>query len=390
MKRIEEFLKEREKNNLLRILQPANFRKEGKIYFKGKEYIDFSSNDYLGLSSHAELIQASIRAAKEFGTSASASRLLSGDLDIYHELEEKTANFKGKEVALAFNSGYQANTGIISSLYKTGDAIFCDKLSHASIIDGILLSGARLFRFLHNDINHLESLLKKERRKYKNSLIITETIFSMDGDRPPLKELVELKEKYNCYLMVDEAHATGIFGEYGSGVAEEEGLTDRIELIMGTFSKALGSFGAYLACSKEIKDYLINSCRSFIYSTALPPSIIAANIASIDLVKKEPFRRETLLENAGYFRNGLLNRGLVVKGSSQIIPVIIGDSKKAVVMSKELQEKSYWVLPIRPPTVPQGEARLRFSLTYYHTKEVLVGLIEEIASSPSFHSESSQ
>jgi len=378
MGRIEEFLQKRKDENLIRILRPAASRDKGSIHFKDKDYIDFSSNDYLGLSNHTELKEASRRATDKLGTSSSASRLLSGDLDIHHMLEEKVATFKGKEGALVFNSGYQANVGIIASLSGRSDAIFSDRLSHASILDGISLSGSRHFRFHHNDIGHLESLLKRERENYKEALIITETIFSMDGDRAPLKELVTLKERYNCEIMVDEAHATGIFGREGSGIVEEEGLTERIDLIMGTFSKALGSFGAYLASSRRVADFLINSCRSFIYSTALPPSIIAANLKSIDLIKNEPYRRITLLENANYLRSELKKKGFKVKGSSQIIPLIMERSEKALKLSQRLQQNGYWVLPIRPPTVPAGEARLRFSLTYNHTKEMLKRLINDI------------
>ncbi|MBI5573040.1 MAG: 8-amino-7-oxononanoate synthase [Elusimicrobia bacterium] len=373
-----EFLEEKKKNNLFRILRSANFRREGKIYFRNKEYFDFSSNDYLGLADHPKLKEASKRAAEEFGTGASASRLLSGSLEIHHQLEDKIASFKGKESALVFNSGYQANIGIISSLFTKGDVIFSDRLNHASIVDGILLSGAKFFRFQHNDLNYLECLLKKERGKFKNCLIITETIFSMDGDRPFLKQMVELKEKYGCQMMVDEAHATGIFGKNGSGVVEEEGLTNKVELIIGTFGKALGSFGAYLACSKNITEYLINTCRSFIYSTALPPSIISANITGLELIKEEPFRRKILLENAGYFRDEIKKIGFDTRGSSQIIPLILGEISKTVKFSNELQDNGYWVLPIRPPTVPAGESRLRFSLTYYHSKEILQKLIENI------------
>lgn len=378
MERIKSFLEERKKNNLLRTLNPVSARKGGKIYLKGKEYIDFSSNDYLGLSSHPELKEAARDALEGWGTGSSASRLLSGDSDIYHELEEKVADFKGKEASLVFNSGYQANLGIISALCKRGDVVFSDKLNHASIIDGILLSGAKFFRFRHNDTKHLESLLKKERKNSRSALIITETLFSMDGDRAPLKKIVALKEKYDSRLMVDEAHATGIFGEKGTGLTEEEGLTERIDLIMGTFSKGLGSFGAYLASSATVKDYLINFSRSFIYSTALPVPLIASNLRSLDLVKKEPQRRKVLLENSDYFRHKLKNIGLNVKGSSQIIPVILGDNQKAIEMSKKLQSMGYWVLPIRPPTVPDGQARIRFSLTYHHTKDILEKLINDI------------
>jgi 8-amino-7-oxononanoate synthase len=379
VRRLEEFLRKQEELNLTRSLHPISLKKEGKIYFNKKEYIDFSSNDYLGLSNHPYIKEVSKKALEDYGTSTSASRLLSGDLAIFHQLEAKVAEFKGKEKALVFNSGYQANLGVISSLcQKNIDAIFFDRLCHASIIDGVVLSGARFFRFNHNDMNHLEILLQKERNKFKGALIITETIFSMDGDRCDLKALVELKEKYDCKLYVDEAHATGIFGESASGVVEEEGLVDKVDIIMGTFSKALGSFGAYIASSKEIINYLINQARSFIYSTALPPCVIAANLASLELLEKEPYRRKILLENADYFRKELKNQGLKVKGSSQIVPLVIGDTAKTVKLAQKLKNKGYWVFPIRPPTVPKGEDRLRFSLTYYHTKEILKDLISSL------------
>ena len=378
MEKITELLKQREQEKLLRILQPADSRKNGFIVIDDKEYLDFSSNDYLGLSDHPFLKEASIKAIKELGTGSCASRLLSGDLKLHHELEKKVAEFKGKEAALVFNSGYQANVGIISSIWQRGDVIFSDRLAHASIIDGMLLSGAKLFRFNHNDVSHLESLLGKERQKFKNALIVTETIFSMDGDKAPLKELVGLKRKYNCKLMVDEAHATGIFGKYGSGLVEQEGLAFEIDLIMGTFSKALASFGAYLACSKEFKNFLINTCRSFIYSTALPPSVTAANLASLELVEREPQRRESLLELSDFFRKKLEELRFDVRGSSQIVPLVLGESKKALVLSQELKKRGYWARAIRPPTVPKNQSRVRFSLIYHHTKEILEQLISDI------------
>lgn len=379
MAEIEELLKKRARQGLLRQLKPISSRQKGRIYFEKKEYIDFSSNDYLGLVNHPKLIEVSKKAIEEYGTSSTASRLLSGDLKIHHCLEEKVAHFKNKESALVFNSGYQANVGILSCLYTKEDVIFSDRLNHASIIDGIILSGARLFRFQHNDLNHLEYLLKNEREKFKKALIVTETIFSMDGDRPPLKEMAQLKDRYNCEIMVDEAHATGIFGKNGSGVVEEEGLAERIDLIMGTFSKALASYGAYLAASQNIVDYLINTCRSFIYSTALPPSVIACSLASIDLIREEPQRRRELLALAQYFRNALKKRGFQVKGTSQIVPLIIGENSRTQEFARRLQEKGYWVLPIRPPTVPPGEARLRFSLTFHQDRAILEKLIEDIS-----------
>lgn len=378
MASIEEFLEDRQSQGLLRKLKPSVLRLNGKINFGDREYIDFSSNDYLGLSGHSKLKEASIVAIEKFGLGACASRLLSGDSEIFHQLEEAVAKFKNKEAALVFNSGYQANVGIISSLFTKNDCIFSDRLNHASIIDGMLLSGAKIFRFQHNDCQHLESLLKKERDKFKNALIITESIFSMDGDRAPLKALVELKEKYNCQIMVDEAHATGVFGENGSGLAEEEGLSERIDLIMGTFSKALAGFGAYLAASRAIIDYLVNTCRSFIYSTGLPPAVIACNLASLKLIKDEPQRRKTLLSGAKMLRDKLQEKGFCVKGASQIVPVILGDNLRALEFAKKIQEKGHWVMPIRPPTVPAGQARLRLSLSYCHNQEILNKLIDDI------------
>ena len=375
---IEEFLAKREGEGLLRHLEPVSDRKGGRIRIGAREFMDFSSNDYLGLSGHPRLIEAARRALDRFGASSSASRLLSGDLEIHHQLEERVARFKNKDSALIFNSGYQANVGIISSLYGEGDLILSDRLNHASIIDGILLSGARSFRFRHNDPCHLEDILRKERGRYKKALIVTESLFSMDGDRTDLSALADLKERYGCEIMVDEAHATGIYGMNGSGVVEEEGLSDRIDLIMGTFSKALGSFGAYLAAPKGVIDYLINTCRSFMYSTSLPPSVIAADIASLDLVKEEPERRKTLLDNAAYFRDALREKGFTVKGSSQIVPLVVGDNFKVQEIARSLQDRGYWVLPIRPPTVPQGEARLRFSITYNHDRDILKRLIDDI------------
>ncbi len=378
MGRIDEFLSQRQDKNLFRTVRPAGLRGGGLIEFDGKSFIDFSSNDYLGLSNHPRLKEAAKQATDRFGTGSSASRLLSGSLKLHEELECKIAAFKDKEAALAFNSGYQANVGAISALLGKNDAIFYDRLCHASIIDGILLSGARHFRFNHNNTGHLEALLKAERDKFKEALIITETIFSMDGDRAPVRELVRLKDKYGCTFMVDEAHATGIFGREGSGVVAEKGLSSEVDLIMGTFSKALGSFGAYIASSRELVDYLINACRSFIYSTALPPAVIAANIASLDVVRDEPFRRKRLIEKSGHFRDELKKCGFNVKGESQIIPLIIGSNDETVRMSEALKEKRYWALPIRQPTVPAGASRLRFSLIYDHGKDKLKGLLDEI------------
>lgn len=376
-RRINKFLEERKSDELLRTLKEISPSGRGKVLSEGREYVNFSSNDYLGLASHGRLLSSASQALSgTFGSTA--SRLMTGSTSLHHALEEKVAEFKGKPAALVFNSGYQANVGVISALCGKDDCIFSDRLNHASIVDGIRLSGANLFRFRHNDTNHLEELLEKNRKNFRNALIVTETVFSMDGDVAPLEGIANLKEKYDSTMMVDEAHATGIFGDKGSGMVEEKGLAARIDIIMGTFSKALGGFGAYVASSQAICDYLVNTCRSFIYSTSLPPSVIAADIEALNIIEEEPYRRERLLSSADRLRGILKEKGFNVRGSSQIIPIIIGDNKKTVIMSEYLKEKGYWVTPVRPPTVPVGEARIRISLTYDHSEEVIDKFAEDL------------
>jgi len=376
-KRIKEYLEEKKRAGLLRSLKPVTILDKGRLLAGGKEFVNFSSNDYLGLAGHPDIIKAAKDAlAPVFGTSS--SRLMAGDTVLHNVLEERTAVFKKKEAALVFNSGYQANVGIISALCGKGDVIFSDRLNHASIVDGIMLSGARFFRFRHNDPGHLEELIAAERKKYKNVLIVTETVFSMDGDVAPLIDLAKIKRKYDALLMVDEAHATGIFGPNGEGIAEETGARRDCDIIMGTFSKALGGFGAYAATSSMIKEYLINTSRSFIYSTALPASIINADITALEIVKQEPFRRKSLLANAAYLRERLSEEGFSVGGVSQIVPVVIGENEKTVGFAEKLKQKGYWVTPVRPPTVPAGSARLRISLTYDHDRCILDRFIADI------------
>lgn len=371
MEWLKEYLNERKKAHLLRTLKPLRPAGHSRVYIDDSEYLNFSSNDYLGLAGHPRLLEESQKALKEFGTSSSASRLMSGDLSIHHQLEEMTADFAGKERALLFGSGYLANIGLISALCDRKDVIFSDRLNHASIVDGIRLSGARFFRFRHNDLNHLETLIKKERRRYKKALIVTESLFSMDGDMASVKEMVELKERYDALFMLDEAHAVGVIGEKGAGLAEKYGLTKKIDIIMGTFGKALGSYGAYAAASARLIDYCINRVRSFIYSTALPPSVTGASIGGIKMLAEEPARRSVLLEKAEYFRSLLKENSLNVMGNAQIVPVLVGENYAALNISKSLYENALFALAVRPPTVPAGEARIRFSITYHHSRDDL-------------------
>lgn len=379
-RKITRILREREGAGLLRELVQADPLPGGRIRSLGREYFNFSSNDYLGLASHPKILKAAINAVSPaFGSGA--SRLMCGTTSYHALLEEKVAAFKGKEAALVFNSGYQANVGVISALMGKGDAVFSDRLNHASIIDGIKLSGAKLIRFRHNDMAHLEELLREKRPGYSGAMIVTESVFSMDGDLAPVAELARLKKAYNCLLMVDEAHATGVFGKGGAGLVDCDLFADDVDVLMGTFSKALGSFGGYVAVTDEMKRYLVNSSRSFIYSTALPRAVIAANIAAIEIVGEEPQRRAKLLDNAGYLRDRLKAMDFEVRGDSQIIPIVVGDNASAMAMSRSLRDKGFWVTPVRPPTVPEGEARVRLSLSSDHTKETLNELAKSIAQS---------
>ncbi|MBF0252893.1 MAG: 8-amino-7-oxononanoate synthase [Candidatus Omnitrophica bacterium] len=376
-RKIIDFIQNRENDGLLRTLSVVEKYAPGKITVAGKEYINFSSNDYIGLAHHSELLNV-IR-DKGLNVYASASsRLMTGTGLLHNELEIKTASFKNKEAAMVFNSGYQANVGVISAMVGKGDAVFCDKLVHASIIDGSLLSGCKLYRFNHNDPAHLEYILDKYRKKYDRALLAIESIYSMDGDRAKLSEFELIKEKYDLIGMVDEAHATGIFGKNGSGLVEEEGNTASWDIIMGTFSKALGGFGAYIACDIITKKYLINTCRSYIYSTSLPFHVIASDIKSLDIIKEEPVRRKDLLEKSVFLRNNLKSIGLNVLGESQIIPTVFKDAHKTLEISEKLKSKGHWVTAVRPPTVPGGTSRLRISLNYDHSMENISDLVNAI------------
>jgi 8-amino-7-oxononanoate synthase len=371
---------QREKGGL-RSLCPVIRRGRGRLTLAGdeaRELLDFSSNDYLGLAEHPALIAAAQEGLRRFGAGSGAARLMSGDLAVHHELEEAVALLKGKEAALSFGSGYMANTGIIPALVGRHDLVFSDRLNHASIHDGCRLSGARLVRFRHNDLNHLEELLK-EKRGTGTALIVVESIYSMDGDRCPLPELVEIKERFGCLLMVDEAHATGVFGPNGGGVIEEDGVGGRVDLAMGTFGKALGSYGAYVAGSREMIEYLLNRARSFIFSTALPPAVAAASLAAVHLIRQEPNLRRELQEKVGYFKGLLRSGGYGADlGPSQIIPIWVGESGAALNKAELLRKQGVFATAVRPPTVPDGTARLRFSVTRHHSTTDLAQAAEAL------------
>ena len=335
----------------------------GKVKVGGRELLNLSSNDYLGLAGDPRLIKASQEAAAGWGVGSTASRLIVGTLALHQQVEEQVAAFKGSEQAVLFNTGYMANVGIMAALMGKGDVILSDRLNHASIIDGMRLSEAQFYRYPHRDLNRLEALLKKH-AKVRRLLIVTDSVFSVDGDVAPLRELVTLKERYGAWLMIDEAHATGVFGAKGAGLAEALGVTDGIDIHMGTFSKALGSFGAYVAGAAPLIELLHNKARSFIYSTALPPPVLGAIQAALAVVRQEPARRAYLLDQAGRFRRRLQEAGLdTLDSETQIIPVLVGDNLRALEYASRLRQAGLMAVAIRPPTVPPGGARLRFSLS---------------------------
>jgi 8-amino-7-oxononanoate synthase len=368
--RIEEELQSRRENNLYR--ETIAYPRSGEeVEVEGRRLLNFSSNDYLDFANHPDLKEKAIEYTRRYGTGSTASRLVTGTLTIHQELENRLAAFKDYPEVLLFGSGYLANTGVIPALVGRSDYIIADKLVHASIIDGILLSRANFYRFDHNDVPDIKRRLEKIPADSR-ILIITESIFSMDGDRAPLEEIANLAEEYEALFMVDEAHAGGIFGENGAGLVNALGLQDRVDISMFTLSKALGAYGGAIACGETMKKYLINTARSFIYSTAPPPAVLGSVMAALDLLKEKPDLGARLLINSDYFRDRLKEAGLQTGDStSQIVPVIIGDSKKTLRFSNALKEDGILAVAIRPPTVPAGSARIRFSISLAHSKKRL-------------------
>jgi 8-amino-7-oxononanoate synthase len=341
----------------------------------GREVLNFCSNNYLGLANHPALRAAAKEAIDRYGCGSGASRLISGNMELHEELEKRIAALKGTEAALVFNSGYQANTGILSCLVGDGDTVYSDALNHASLIDGCRLTRARVVVYPHCDVSRLEDEFKTT--PHGKKLIVTETLFSMDGDEAPLAEIADLAERFGAMVMVDEAHATGVCGPNGAGVVAKLGLNDRILVQMGTLGKALGGFGAYVAGSGALRELLINCCRTFIFTTSLPPSVLATSIAAIEILEKEPQRRLALWHNCRALRDGLKKIGFTLGASqSPIQPVIIGDASKCMALSARLLEKGVFCQGIRPPTVPAGTSRLRATVMATHTHEHLHRALE--------------
>jgi glycine C-acetyltransferase/8-amino-7-oxononanoate synthase len=350
-----------------------------RVTLDGKQVLLLCSNDYLGLANHPRVRGAAAEAAMRWGAGAGASRLISGNMQPHSRLEKRLAAFKGYESALLFGSGYLANTGTIAALAREGEVVFSDELNHASIIDGCRLSRAETFVYRHGDLEHLAWGLRGAGGRA--ALIVTDGVFSMDGDVAPLAELSELAKRHGSRLMVDEAHATGAIGPGGRGSVAAAGLSGEVDVVMGTLGKALGSYGAYVCANRETTDYLLNTARSFVFSTALPPSVAAAGLAALGLLESQPERVERLATNARTLRGALLDEGLDVAGAeTQIVPLPVGDAGAAMDLCERILERGVFAQGIRPPTVPEGSSRLRFTVMSTHRREELEGAAKLVGS----------
>ncbi len=352
-----------------RSLRRVSGPQEAEIVIDGGRRLNFSSNNYLGLANHPAVVAAFVDTAGRYGVGSGASRLICGHMDVHAELEDAVARLKGTEAALTFSSGYLANLGILSTLCGPEATVFSDELNHASIVDGCRLARTRVEVYRHGDVSHLEELLRRSGAKRK--IVVTDGVFSMDGDIAPLPELVEAKDRHGAMLVVDDAHATGVLPPHGRGTADHFGLRGGVDLQMGTFSKALGTYGAYIGTTRAVVDYFINKCRPFIYNTALPPAIAGATIAALNLLSGEPERIASLWRNQEVFRAEMAARGRGVTSSTAIVPVLVGGDEETMAVSKALFDRGVFVHGIRPPTVPEGTGRLRLTLMATHTREMV-------------------
>ncbi|MEE2947691.1 MAG: 8-amino-7-oxononanoate synthase [Verrucomicrobiota bacterium] len=369
-------------DGLWRELRQIESSQASRITHEGREWINFSSNDYLGLAAHPALAQAAREAVEQFGTGSGASRLISGSLQPHHELEAVLAQWQGTEAALVFSSGFAAAQGVLTSLLGKGDVVILDKKAHASMIDAAKLSGAMLRVFRHNDLENLEKRLRWAAEQRGRVLVVTESIFSMDGDRAPLAGIVELKERYGAWLMLDEAHSVGLHGPLGQGLAASDGLDGHIEIRMGTMGKAVGAAGGFICGSGTLIDLLVNKARSFIFSTAPSPAVSASARAGVELIQgaEGDSLRQQLWQRVEELRCGVESLGWrTPSGSSAIMPLIVGEEGKALAIMGQLREAGFFIPAIRYPTVPRNEARLRVTTTAGHTREDVAALLDAVA-----------
>jgi 8-amino-7-oxononanoate synthase len=362
---------------LRRALKRVESRSGSSIEVDGRRTVDFSSNDYLGLAADPRLAKAAAAALDTGGTGGGAARLISGNHPLHESLEHEIARLKGCEAALLFPTGYAANTGAIPALADRGDVLYADRLNHASLIDGCRLSRAETRVFPHGDLDALDAMLRADRGRYRRSWIVTDAVFSMDGDLFPLAEGVELARRHGAWIYLDDAHGTGVLGEGGRGLAEAAGVEGEVEVVMGTLGKALGVSGAFVAGSARLRDWLLNRARTFVFSTAPPPALAAAALEALRRVHAEPERRERLRASARRLRGGLERLGRPAPGppDGHIVPVVIGDAAATVRLGAALLERGYLVGAVRPPTVPRGGSRLRITLSAAHTDAQVDGLL---------------
>ncbi len=377
MLNLENELKQIKNAGLYRKLVTMSSQSGPRMKIDNREVLMLSSNDYLGLCSHPRLKKQAQQALDKWGAGSGASRLISGNLAPFVELEHNLADFKQTEDALVFSTGYMANTGLLSALAGPTDVIFSDQLNHASIIDGCRLSRARIEVYSHRDVGVLESLLKKKGGP-ANRIIVTDGVFSMDGDIAPVPDLFELAQKYDAALVIDDAHSTGVLGKQGKGTLEYFNMCATPEItVMGTLGKALGCFGAFVAGSRNLKEFLINRSRSFIFTTALPASVVAAALEALEILEDEPQLRHNLHRNVSFMHQGLSRLGFETgSGRTHIVPLIIGAADTAVAMARHLLDEGLFIQAIRPPTVPEGSSRLRITVMATHTIEDLAKALD--------------
>jgi 8-amino-7-oxononanoate synthase len=370
MNEIEERLDDIRARGLYRKLRCVSGPQGPRVLLDGRPVLLLCSNNYLGLADHPRVREAAAEAAMRYGAGSGASRLISGNMTIHRRLEEQLLDFKRADACLLFGSGFLANAGVVSALAREGDVVFSDALNHASIIDGCRLSRAETFVYDHCDVDHLEWGLRQA--EGRGALIVTDGVFSMDGDLAPLPEIVELAQRYDARVMVDEAHGVGCVGPGGRGLVAEYGLEDDVDVIVGTLGKALGSYGAYVLCDTPMAKYLINTARTLIFSTALSPPAVAAAMASLELLREQPRRVEKLQRNSAVLREALTESGMPVEaGETPIVPLIVGDADAAMAACERALERGVFAQAIRPPTVPAGTSRLRLAVMASHTKSEL-------------------
>jgi 8-amino-7-oxononanoate synthase len=367
---IAEVLDDLRERGLHRRLRVVAGPQGARVLLDGKPVLLLCSNNYLGLADHPRVREAAADATMRWGAGAGASRLISGNMTCHRRLEEQLAKFKGYDTALLFGSGYLANSGVVSALAREGDVIFSDELNHASIVDGCRLARAETFVYDHCDIDHLEWGLQQA--DGRGALIVTDSVFSMDGDIAPLPEIVEIAEQYDARVMVDEAHATGCLGPGGRGAVADAGLEDEVDVLVGTLGKALGSYGAYVCCDRDMAEFLVNRARTLIFSTALPPPAVAAAMAALELLREQPERVRKLQRNSATLRDALADEGVRAgESETQIVPLLVGHADEAMAACERALDRGIFAQAIRPPTVPHGTSRLRLAVMASHTEAEL-------------------